>query len=109
MDIKLLTLSFLHSMSVDLAMVQRSNGSWTKAYHMEYAIGASLRRRLGGLCSFIFGPDGKSHFEEMDLLFEPAERTETGSFSPKMTGVTFNRNRVGYSTLIGILPTIAST
>ena len=42
-------------------------------------------------------PDGLSHFEELDLPFEPADLTEKGSFSPKITGVTFSRQPVGYS------------
>ena len=42
-------------------------------------------------------PDGLSHFEELGLPFEPAGLTEKGSFSPKITGVTFSRQPVGYS------------
>ena len=42
-------------------------------------------------------PDGLAHFEELGLPFEPADLTEKGSFSPKITGVTFSRQPVGDS------------
>ena len=41
------------------------------------------------------GSDGESHFEEIDLPFEPADLSQQGAFITKTSGVSFNRQMSG--------------
>ncbi len=39
--------------------------------------------------------EGRSRFEDLDMLFQPTNPAEAGAFSQKVTSVTFRRQPVG--------------
>ena len=43
------------------------------------------------------GSDGESHFEDLDLPFEPADLTRPGSFKPEAKETSFRRTPAGFS------------